>query len=63
MLAGSGCETNVRSKCTSEPVGVGVPELGAPPSDRFVTHQGTAFEHEFLDFAEAERGRKHNHTQ
>ena len=36
-------------------VGVCLPELGAPPADRLVADHDTAFEHEFLDFAEAER--------
>lgn len=32
-----------------------LPELGTPPADRLVTDHDTAFEHEFLDFTEAER--------
>ncbi len=36
-------------------VGVGLPELGAPPPDRLVADHDTAFEHEFPDFTEAER--------
>ena len=39
----------------AELVGVGLPEFGTPPPDRLVTHYDTAFEHEFFDFAEAER--------
>ena len=35
-------------------VGVGLPELGAPPQDRLVTDHDTVLEHEFLDLAEAE---------
>ena len=36
-------------------VGVGLAELGALPPDRLVADRDTAFEHEFLDFTEAER--------
>ena len=36
-------------------VGVGPPELGAPPPDRFLTHRDTAYEHQLLDLTEAER--------
>ena len=36
-------------------VGVDLPELGAPPPDRLVTHRDTAYEHQLLDLAEAER--------
>src|ERR1700758_370233 len=36
-------------------VGVGLPELGAPPPDRLVTHRNTAYEHQLLDLTEAER--------
>ena len=36
-------------------VGVGLPELGAPPPDRLVTHRDTAYEHQLLDLTEAER--------
>ena len=32
-----------------------LPEFGAPPLDRFIAGYDTAFEYEFLDFAEAER--------
>lgn len=41
----------------------GVPELGAPPPDRLVADHSTAFEHEFLDFAEAEREPEYTHTR
>ena len=36
-------------------VGVGLPELGAPPPDRLVTHRDTAYQHQLLDLTEAER--------
>ena len=35
-------------------VGVGLPELGAPP-DRLVTHRDTAYQHQLLDLTKAER--------
>ena len=40
---------------SAQPAGVGLPEFGAPASDRFVADRDTAFEHEFLDLTEAER--------
>jgi hypothetical protein len=40
---------------TAQLVGVGLPELGAPAPDRFVTDHDTALQHQFLDVAEAER--------
>ena len=40
---------------TAQLVGVDLPELGTPPPNRFVAHHYTAFKHEFLDAAEAER--------
>ena len=40
---------------SAQRVGVGLPELGAPPAVRLVTHHDTAFEHHLLDFTEAER--------
>ena len=36
-------------------VGVGLPELGAPPPDRLLTHRDTAYQHQLLDLTEAER--------
>jgi hypothetical protein len=36
-------------------VGVGLPELGASPPDRLLTHRDTAYEHQLLDLTEAER--------
>ena len=36
-------------------VGVGLPELGAPPPDRLVAHRDTACEHQLLDLTQAER--------
>src|ERR1700756_4071950 len=40
---------------SAQPAGVGLPELGAPASDRLVTHRDTAYEHQLLDLTEAER--------
>jgi hypothetical protein len=36
-------------------VGVGLPELGAPPPDRLVTHRDTAYQHQLLDLTKAQR--------
>lgn len=36
-------------------VGIGLPELGAPPPDRLIADHDTAFEHHLLDITEAER--------
>ena len=36
-------------------VGVGLPEVGALPPDRHVTHGDTAYEHQLLDLTEALR--------
>ena len=37
-------------------VGVGLPELGAPPpAFRLLTHRDTAYEHQLLDLTQAER--------
>src|SRR5580693_1802336 len=56
--------TNTSSRCHFSPerrappaqlVGVGMPELGAPPPDRLVTHRDTAYEHQLLDLTQAER--------
>ena len=40
---------------SAQPAGVGLPDFGAPASDRFVADRDTAFEHEFLDLTEAQR--------
>ena len=56
--------TNTSSRCHLSPertappaqlVGVGMPELGAPPPDRLVTHRDTAYQHQLLDLTEAQR--------
>src|SRR5262249_9518131 len=55
--------TNTSSRCRvagarappAPLVGVALPELGAPPPDRLLTHRDTANEHQLLDLTEAER--------
>jgi hypothetical protein len=36
-------------------VGLGLPELGAPPPHRLVTHRDTAYQHQLLDLTKAQR--------
>jgi len=63
--------TNTSSRChlagarapPAQLVGVGLPELGAPPPDRLVTHGDTACKHQLLDLTEAERSLKYSQTQ
>ena len=43
---------------SSQLIGVGLPEFGAPPGDRLVAEHNTAFEYKFLDVTEAERESK-----
>ena len=44
-------------------VGLGLPELGAPPPDRLVTHRDTAYEHQLPDSRKLGGNLKYSHTQ
>ena len=39
----------------AQPVGVGLPELGAPPPDRLIAHRDTTCKHQLLDLTKAQR--------
>jgi hypothetical protein len=52
---GFAVRTNRQGAVCESSAGVGLPELGAPPPDRLLTHRDTAYEHQLPDLTEAER--------